>query len=213
MTPFKFEKIQINHSTIHICSFDYFLPKLYLKYLSKEEIIRFNQFKSENRQREFVASRILKHRIFGFQFIEYSENGAPYIENHGFISISHCKGAVGLACNKKHQVGLDLEIKRPNIQKLGPKFLSEKERVIFDIKNDKVLTKIWSAKECLYKLAGRKKIIFKTELLIDMNQDSEWIGTIINQDHVLSVKIDTFELNEVIITLNKEDVEKNSRYI
>jgi len=46
-----------------------------------------------------------------------------------------------------------------------------------------------------------------------MNQDSEWIGTIINQDHVLSVKIDTFELNEVIITLNKEDVEKNSRYI
>ena len=213
MTPFKFEKIQINHSTIHICSFEYFLPNLYLRYLSKEETVRFNEFKSENRQREFIASRILKHRVFGFRYIEYTENGAPYIKDHGYISISHCKGVVGLAYNNRHKVGLDLEVERPNIQKLGAKFLSDKERSVFDTKNNKVLTKIWSAKECLYKLAGRKKIIFKTELLLDMNQDSEWIGTIINHDHVLSVKINTFELNEVIITLNKEEVEKKRRYI
>ena len=197
-----------NSTRIHLMDFDDFNPVNYLDNLTTQEIERLKSFKHIDRQREFVATRILRHQLFGFQHIHYDIHGAPFIENEGFISISHRKNMVGIAINKAYKIGLDLEPYRETIHAVKHKFLSENEKNKFDIENYKEVTRLWSAKEALYKLAGRKKIIFKTELLLDKNQKGQWFGEIINPDHHLFVKLDIFEHKETIISINSDKIEK-----
>lgn len=212
MTPFKFEELHINHSTIYFCSFEKFNPKDYFNYLSREEQQKVLTFKSPSRRMEFVASRVLRYSIFGFRHIEYTELGAPYIKDIGFISISHTHKLVAIICNPNYKVGIDLENPRTNILDIAPKFLSTQEYDEFDTTSKIEVTKIWSSKETLYKLAGRKKIHFKSELLLSKDKDQNWVGTIINPDHTISVKLNIFEHNGIIVTLNDEKININKKH-
>ncbi len=211
MTPFTFEEIQLNQTTLFLCRFDNFAPAPYLNYLSKEEVVKLSSFKSISRKREFITSRILRHRILGFQTIHYTEHGAPYTKGKGFISISHCKNWVGIAVNENYSIGLDLEPPRENIFALSYKFLSDNELLKFDIRSKLEVTKIWSAKEALYKLAGRKKIIFKTELLLDKDSNHKWSGRIINPDSILSVNLNIFEHKGIIVSINSSKIVEHKR--
>lgn len=207
MTPFTFEKLHLKHSTVHICNFEKFSPDNYLKYLSEAEVIKMQSFRSLSRRMEFVASRILRHRIVGFDRIEYNKIGAPFIENRGFISISHTHSKAALAINEDFQIGLDLEKPRENILSLKHKFTSKKEEELFDTTDMLVVTKIWSAKETLYKLAGRKGIHFKTELSLQPLENSQWGGRITNPAEELFVKLNIFEHKGTIISINSEKVD------
>lgn len=205
---FKTHRITNNSSTIHLLKYDEFDPTEYFEKLTSLEIERFYSFKNIKRKREFVATRILRHNNLGFEHIHYNSNGAPYINNEGFISISHSANMVGLAINKVHSVGLDLEVPRDRILSIKSKFVSEREMKLFDTDDASIVTRLWSAKEALYKLAGRKQILFIEELHISMNENNDWIGTIINPDHQLCVKLDIFEHEGIIVTINSEAVER-----
>jgi phosphopantetheinyl transferase len=206
---FKTETIQSNATEIFLLTYEDFDPANYFENLTSVEIERYHTFKNIKRKREFVATRILRHENIGFEHIHYDSNGAPYIKDEGFISISHSANTVGLAINKDHSVGLDLEFPRKNILKIKSKFLSELEMELFDCMNEDVVTQLWSAKEALYKLAGRKEILFIDELLISKTADGLLKGTIINPDHELYVKLDIFESNGMFITINTEAVERS----
>lgn len=181
-----------------------FIPSDYLDNLTDQERERYFSFNNINRQCEFVATRILRHRLFGFEHIHYDEHGAPYIENEGFISISHAPGVVGIALCKDFKIGLDLEPKRNKAKKLFPKFLSKNEIEELDVESEDEMTTAWSLKEVLYKLAGRKKIIFKTDLLIEKVAPNHWSGTIINPDEKIKVELTTFVRNDLIICISSD---------
>ena len=70
------------------------------------------------------------------------------------------------------------------------------------------MTRVWSAKEALYKLAGRKKIIFKEELILSKSSSGMWLGKIVNPDHTLSVQLDIFDHNGTVISINNSKVER-----
>lgn len=199
---FHIELLKSDSTEIYICRFAPFDPENYLDYLTGDEQERMYSFVHPARRMEFAATRILRHQVFGYAHIHYDPHGAPFIEGEGFISISHSRNAVGLAVNRDFRVGLDLECPRHNIVSISPKFLSIEEPGYFDTRDPLVLTKIWSAKETLYKLAGRKKIHFKTELLLSMDEDGSWIGRIVNPDCDILVKLNIFELNDLIVSLN-----------
>lgn len=181
-----------------------FIPSDYLDNLTDQERERYFSFNNINRQCEFVATRILRHRLFGFEHIHYDEHGAPYIENEGFISISHAPGVVGIALCKDFKIGLDLEPKRNKAKKLFPKFLSKNEIEELDVESEDEMTSAWSLKEVLYKLAGRKQIIFKTDLLIEKVAPNHWSGTIINPDEKIKVELTTFVRNDLIICMSSD---------
>lgn len=204
---FHFEQIQQSETTIYLLNYDDYDPADYLELLTRDEQERYFSFHHIKRKKEFVATRILRHELFGFEHIHYDEHGAPSIDQEGFISVSHCKGIVGIAVNKDYQVGLDLETPGERILQLAPKFLSQHEKRTFDISDGMVLTKIWSAKEALYKLAGRKKIIFASELLLEDASDNSWSGRIKNPDHDRIVKLHIFEHNGVVVTYNEQAIE------
>lgn len=205
---FKTHQIINKSSCIHLLSYDDFDPTDHFDKLTPLEMERYYNFKNIRRKREFIATRILRHDNLGFEHIHYDPNGAPYINNEGYISISHSANMVGLAINQFYSVGLDLEFPRERIISVKSKFLSKNEMDIFDTDDYKIVTKLWSAKEALYKLAGRKRILFIEELHLSMDENDQWIGTIINPDHQLSVKLDIFEHQGMFITINSESVER-----
>ena len=206
--PFKQEFLQINQVGIHLLYFNEFDPIEYLDQLTSEEKERFFSFKHINRKREFAATRILRHRLFGFEHIHYDEHGAPYIENEGYISISHAPNVVGIALCKDFKIGIDLELIGEKSLLVKHKFLSISETQQLDLHSMIEMTKVWSGKEVLYKLAGRKEIHFKTDLLLSKKNDSNWLGTIYNENHMLKVEMCIFEHNGIIVSLNNHPCER-----
>ncbi|MCH2223376.1 MAG: 4'-phosphopantetheinyl transferase superfamily protein [Crocinitomicaceae bacterium] len=194
-------------------SYSTFNPLDYTDKLTDTEVQRLLTFKSTKRRQEYTATRILRSRIFGKKHIYYSEIGAPYIKDIPHFSISHSNHQVGIAVNEDYYIGLDLESYRSNILSLRDKFLSQHERDHIDIDSSLDITKIWSAKEALYKLAGRKKIIFSEELILSKLTDQKWNGKIINPNNEVFVKLDIFDRNNTIISINSEAVVKIDRNI
>jgi phosphopantetheinyl transferase len=159
MNEFNFWQTSSGTTEIHLMEYGDFDPSNYTDHLSPLEMARFLTFRHIRRQREFIATRILRKKILDEHHIEYNEIGAPYIKGVGYISISHSSHLVGLAFNENYMIGLDLETPRENILEIVPKFIAPSEELLFDVCNQLEMTQMWSAKEALYKLAGRKKII------------------------------------------------------
>ncbi|MFK7787060.1 MAG: 4'-phosphopantetheinyl transferase superfamily protein [Crocinitomicaceae bacterium] len=208
MNEFNFWQISSGSTEVHLMDYGDFEPDEYTDHLSDVEHARYLTFGHIRRRREFIATRILRKRILGNQSIEYNSIGAPYIKGVGFISISHSSYLVGLAFNKEYMVGLDLETPRENILDLAQKFLAPVEHYTFDFMSKLEMTKVWSAKEALYKLAGRKKIIFKEELILSKSNTGRWQGKIINPDHTLSVHLDIFDHQGTVVSINSHKVER-----
>ncbi len=199
---FKQETLHIGSVSIHLLYYDTFDPTDYLDHLTEQETERYFTFTHIKRKMEFVATRFLRHGIFGFTHIHYNEVGAPYIEDEGFISISHAKGVVGISFSKDFPVGLDLEKIDARLVKLSSKFLSAAETNALDTTSALEMTKVWSGKEVLYKIAGRKGIIFSSELHLSLLENNRWKGTIQSRHKTLHTEISIFTIEDLVVSVN-----------
>lgn len=204
--PFKQEFIQIKAISLHLLTYDPFDPLDYVNHLSSQETERFYTIKSLQRQQEFVATRILRDRIFGHQHIDYYKHGAPYIKDKQFLSISHSRNTVGIAVCADFQIGFDLEFISGKAKKVSSKFLNSQELEVFDLQSELETTKLWSAKETLYKLANRIGIDVKTELIIEPIDENLFLGKIIQTNRHDLVEIYTFVHQDYIITVNHSKI-------
>ncbi len=205
---FNQEILHFKDVSIHLMSFQPYDPSEFLDQLTVQEKERYFSFTSKRRKMEYVTTRILRHRIFGFEHIHYDEHGAPYIENGGFISISHADGIVGIALCKKFKIGLDLETIRDKALKLYPRFITENESKFLNTKDEVTMTKAWSAKEVLYKLAGRKELVFKRDLLLTSASNEHWKGQVVNTNETLNVELRIFEHGDTIVSFNEKEIER-----
>ena len=199
---FKQETLHIGSVNIHLLYYNTFDPGDYLDHLTEQETERYFSFTHIKRKMEFVATRFLRHQLFGFTHIHYNEVGAPFIEDEGFISISHAKGVVGIAFSKDFSIGLDLEKVDSRMVKLSPKFLSSLESQTLDTRSPLEMTKVWSGKEALYKLAGRKGIIFSTDLHLSPFSENLWNGRIYSGEIAVYTEISIFTLEDLVVSVN-----------
>ncbi len=206
---FEINTIQVSETTIHTLSFSYFAPEDVSGFLTAEEKNRLENFGSMSRKQEFAATRLLKHQIFGFKPICYNDVGAPFIEDAGYISISHAGNTVAIGINAHYQIGLDLEPLRGKILRVSHKFTGKKDVPDKGLRDIHRFTKLWSGKECLYKLAGRKKIIFSDELILEHTGGDTYHGTIVNPDHRLSGELTIFEREGIIYSVNTHAFKKH----
>lgn len=204
---FTFEKISKDNIDIHLMYFDSFELKAEEHVFFAEEKQKYDNFKSESRKREFLATRILKNHIFGKVQISYTRIGAPYIDSEGFISVSHATGVVAIAFSKFFKLGLDLEPVREKIHRVKHKFLSEDEESSLDTDSTLEMIKVWSGKEALYKLSGRKGLIFAKEMFLNKISEEKWEGTIYNPTEILVTQLRIFEKNGIVISINTCAVE------
>lgn len=205
---FQRNDFSVGKVSVHMLNFTDFDPSNYLHQLTDIEIERFFTFTNNQRKQEFVATRILRHQLFGLNHIYYDAIGAPYIKDDGYISISHTKNCVGIAFSKDFKIGLDIEFVRTKISAIKHKFLSVNELEKFDCDSLVELTKIWSAKESLYKVSGKNGINFRTQLELEKIANDKWRGKIINDDTILSADLKIIEFEDKIISVNITNCEK-----
>ena len=132
------------------------------------------KFKSEVRQKEWLAVRILCHSLLSEPFeIQYQESGKPYLKGTNLhISISHTKGYAALALSKT-PIGIDIETWSSKAMKLKSKFLQESEMQLYltnKPEDDAVV--LWSAKESVYKIQEHQSPNLKDDILIFKKEQS-----------------------------------------
>lgn len=124
------------------------------------------------KQCESLAARLVIKEILGYWGISYEgiwkdAMNKPHLINSDFyISISHASTyGVGIV-HKKKPVGIDMELVRDKIKRISHKFLSSQELQNTEDNLEKLII-LWAGKEALYKLYGKKKLIFNTGMLTE----------------------------------------------
>lgn len=148
--------------------------------LSGQEQEELNKIKVSSRKSEWLASRILlkalaKSQQAGGQEPEIIKDayGKPHLAGSPFrISLSHSFPFAAAIIHTQKEVGIDIEQPRDQLLRIQHKFLNPEERS--DAENDlQKLCVYWTAKEALYKLYGRRRLIFQEQILISPFQLAE----------------------------------------
>lgn len=123
--------------------------------------------KSPSHQRELLSSRASLSALgVSLDDLQFRNNGAPYIKNLQFCSLSHTFLYAAAAISDR-SIGVDVEIYRSNIVRIAPKFLHSDEAFVLENENKiALLTRLWCAKESVYKAFGTAGIHFAKQIQI-----------------------------------------------
>ena len=138
--------------------------------LSENSTTRLNSMKSQLHQRGFLSIRhLLKEVGYSDADLIYDEFGKPHLKNGTHISISHSFTFTAIIVSDELHVGIDIEKQREKILKIAHKFTPfEEYKTIANV--DALISKltiVWGAKESLYKIYGKKKLLFLHHIYIE----------------------------------------------
>ncbi|WP_428741401.1 4'-phosphopantetheinyl transferase family protein [Tenacibaculum sp.] len=138
--------------------------------LTDENQQRVNNMKSDLHQRGFLSVRhLLKEFGYTDNDLVYDEYGKPHLRDGNFISITHSYIFSAVIVSTQQPVGIDIEMQRDKIVKIAHKFTPIEEYK--SIANHEALvsklTIVWGAKESLYKIYGKKKLLFLENIYIE----------------------------------------------
>lgn len=160
--------------------------------LNEEELTDFNAVKVQAKRLEWLGARTaLKFLVkeHGQFYVYKDEFGKPHLKDTAIgISVSHANGYGAAAINLNGEVGIDIESERPQIQKISKRFLHASEKGWAEDNTEK-LTKIWTAKEALYKLHGRTQLTFAEQLIVSNFDLANESGTIIENGSEVVYKL------------------------
>lgn len=139
--------------------------------LSSQEEKVFSNLKTSTRKQHWLSYRLILPYLVNdheLSAIEYDEYGKPYLNNGvRHISVSHSGKYSALIASPVYSVGIDIERIEDKIKKISHKFLNEREITESGEKMSlESLYVIWAAKEALYKLHGKRDILFKDHIYI-----------------------------------------------
>lgn len=138
--------------------------------LTESSRTRLYGMKSELHQRGFLSVRHLLKEV-GYSDVDliYDEYGKPHLKDGKHISITHSFTFSGIIISDEKPVGIDIEKQRDKILKIAHKFTPiEEYRTIAN--TDALISKltiVWGAKESLYKIYGKKKLLFRDHIYIE----------------------------------------------
>lgn len=165
------EKIQSKAGVIGIWRLsettDELLPQVTLNSAEQDKL---SQLKLAQRQKEFLASRILLNKLSGKELsISYTSAGKPFLKDSDYnISISHSANFASVFLSKQ-KIGIDIEQHTRNVDQVSKRFLHEDEASFIQTLEDQQFARIlfWSAKEAIFKCSDSQGIQFNKQILID----------------------------------------------
>lgn len=126
--------------------------------------------KTPRRLLEFLASRYLLRVLIGAEHsmvLVKDEYGKPGIHDPAcHISISHCDGYAAAMVSDTKRVGIDVEVPSDRIKRVWGRYMNEPEKDFAPVDDVMGATLIWSAKEAVYKLYGKKQLSFSQNILL-----------------------------------------------
>lgn len=170
--PIITEKIYNNHSYLAVWqiteSHDELQAMLPSEILTDAELATIHH---PQKQIEFFCSRLtikfladkLGIRYLGIKKDQY---GKPYLVGSDWqFSLTHTIEYIAVVMHETRALGIDMEQPSEKLLRIAHKYLSETERTDANEDLDKLCI-YWSAKEALYKLYGKRKVIFIDNLLV-----------------------------------------------
>ncbi len=138
-----------------------------------------------------IAKCLVEDRGMVYNGIRKDTYGKPHLNTlKGEISVTHSFPYVAVIYHQNSPVGCDLEKPREKILKIAKKFLDDNE-LMFSNQDVIKTTILWSIKESLYKLHGRKFVVFKDDLEVSPFK--------LEKEGIISAKI---KLNNTIETVD-----------
>lgn len=157
---------------------------------------------TESRRTEWLASRLCLKELLGVEVDLYKDEfGKPHLRHHqGHISLSHCKGYAAAAFHAHHPIGIDMESINERILSITTRFIRDDERMILkEFGELRGAYFIWSAKESLFKLYGRKSLNFKKHLKIHP-ANGNWYASLNKEDEMFSFELNYQWIDNTILT-------------
>jgi 4'-phosphopantetheinyl transferase len=120
------------------------------------------------------------------------------------ISISHSGRYSGILISEDRENGIDIERVSDRILKVAHKFVNDKENA-FIRKGDeiKMMHLLWSAKESLYKLYGRKELDFRRNLHVEpftLEEEGSFEAVISVEGYMQELEVFYEFLDEYVLT-------------
>lgn len=149
---------------------------------------RVDSMRSEIHRKGFYSVRqLLKLLHYSDADLIYDEFGKPHLNDGKFISITHSFTFSAIVISEKNPVGIDIEMQRDKIVRIAHKFTPVEEYKTIANHSALVskLTIVWGAKESLYKIYGKKKLLFLHHIYIEdfRFSDGKTTGDIRYEDH------------------------------
>lgn len=120
---------------------------------------------------EWLAGRALLRALVEYLDLPYSgirkdEFGKPFLKSlPHYVSLSHSYPYVAAQIDQFQSVGIDVEQPKEKLKQIGPRVFSPEE--LADANNQLAkLCVYWCAKETLYKIYGRRNLLFSDHLRI-----------------------------------------------
>lgn len=129
---------------------------------------RYDSMRSEIHKKGFMSIRhLLKFLGYSDFDLTYDANGKPHLNDDKHISITHSFEFTAVIVSTK-RVGIDIEKQREKIKKIAPKFTPIEEYKALGNGEDLIrkLTIVWGAKESLYKLYGKRGLLFLHDIFV-----------------------------------------------
>lgn len=177
--------------------------------LSAEDSAIYQEIKHKGKALEFLAGRMLCREAFLRLEREYfpihrNVFGKPEMPNSPFhLSLSHTDQFVVLIIGNAIEVGIDIEKPQEKMRTIAPRILNTNE--LRDCSEDLIrFSKMWSAKEVLYKLYMKREIDFRDNLFLKP-LDITWKameGEIKKGDYKKISKLEFINLQEYFICFN-----------
>ncbi len=170
-------------------------------FLTEKEKQKYNSFPSESRKLQFLSIRLLTYKYKKIsETIKYTSNGKPYL-NCCQISISHSAKYAAIAFSHK-PVGIDLEQTNRNFTNVKKRYLSPLDP---NTNDNKKLALIWTAKEAIYKLYGKRDISFKNNITVRLpekiSKNGSFSAKILLSSHEISISLSYYQFKGHFITL------------
>lgn len=168
--------------------------------ITAEDVASASRFQNERRRSEHLAWRRVVRRELGRGInISYNEVGAPEVDTpNTHISVAHGAGCVAVAISDQ-RVGIDIESRERDFARASSRYMSEHEA--------KLSTKewwpaaVWTAKEALYKLFGRRGVELRDDLkIVAYNADSKQITAQLPDNIMAVVDIELYDESIIVAT-------------
>jgi 4'-phosphopantetheinyl transferase EntD len=121
---------------------------------------------------EYLAGRALMKALtesigLTYEGVRKDEFGKPFLKSYPHqISLSHSYPYVAAQVDRNRPVGIDVEQIKEKLRQVGPRVLSARELADADDSLVKLCI-YWCAKEALYKIHGKRNVLFGDHLLVE----------------------------------------------
>jgi len=143
-----------------------------LDFLSFREKLSFANISHAEKKKQWATARLAIYDALKALEVPYpgffkDEHGKSQSMNgQGYVSLTHTPGFAGAIFHREQPVGIDMDLIREKILKIGFRFL-DPEELDFLEKDPIHYTMAWSAKESIFKCQGKRGVSFRENIILE----------------------------------------------